>query len=301
MKNAITTASAEQARDMLAKAHKKAAEALELTQHEPTKKGIKNILNNNIIPAEKIIEKAAERGKITKAEAVALLKHVNIAYHKSGKIAGAISADMSSMCAFCEAMAKNPELICAGCYARAQREQMKVYTQLRHMLNTAILTLTAYDRQSLRTLSLGGSDILRICEDGDTPNAEAAENMIEITKLFSAGMPKNNAGYWYKNTPAVKKGIEEAGNPKKTRFIHSSPRVNVPAKAEEHDDAIFTVYDNKEAFEAAIKAGAHECKGAENGGCAGCGWFCYKCRKREAGAEPVHIAEKLRVSGKPVF
>jgi hypothetical protein len=302
-RNAITITGAEQALDILEKLHAKAEEALAKTTHEPTIKGIRNILHNNVEPAEVIIKKAIKRGKITKAEAVALLKHVYIAYHKGGKIDGAISADLSSMCAFCERMAKNPEFICAGCYARAQREQMKVYTQLRHMLNTAILALTAYDKQSLRTVTLGGSDILRICEDGDTPNAEAATNMIELTKLHEAGRPKNNAGYWYKNEPAVSAGIEEAGNPKRTRFIHSSPRMNTPAAPGKNDDAIFTVYDNKAAYEAAIKAGAHECKGTEkdSGGCKGCGWYCYKCKKREPGAEPVQIAEKLRISGKPVF
>lgn len=248
----------------------------------------------NLAALEKRAADILEKGdSMTAADRRALLSLVNVAYHNSGKIEGCHSIDSCAACDFCQRMisaaADNTLVICGSCYAAA--DAWKEAAWRRHKLNARILSTVLFTREELATLQIPGN-LCRFNEDGDTVNATMARNYLRIAFTHEYV----SFGYWYKNAPAVAEGLEAEGIrtreqlPANVRFIHSSLLIGFPAAALWFDDAIFTVYPDRETTLQAIAAGAHECNGRR---CRACGYTCYLQQRRE---KPLHIAEVLRAN-----
>lgn len=249
----------------------------------------------NLAALEKRAADILEKGDdMTPADRLALLSLVNIAYHDSGKIEGVYSVDSSAACEFCRKMisaaAADPLVICGCCYANA--DAWKEAAWRRHQLNAKILSAVLFTVKELKTLPLPDGVRVRFNEDGDTVNETMSRNYLRI----AAGRPAAFFGYWYKNAPAVEKGLHAEGIrtrealPENIRFIHSSALIGFPVRALWFDDATFTVYPDAESTLAAVNTGAHECNGKR---CRACGYFCYLSRRQESA---VNIAEVLRCS-----
>lgn len=246
------------------------------------------------------LEKAADAilakgDAMTKADRLALLQLINIAYHCSGKIEGCQSIDSCASCEFCQKMMaaaiENLLMICGSCYAAA--DAWKEAAWRRHNLNARIFSTVLFEKDELQTLKVADG-LCRYNEDGDTVNETMARNYLRIAAVF----PDTSFGYWYKNTAAVSAGLQAEGIrtraelPHNIRFIHSSPLIGFPAKETWFDDAIFTVYPDAETTAAAIAAGSWECNGRR---CRACGYHCYKMQRTET---VLQIAEVLRCSSK---
>lgn len=233
----------------------------------------------------------AKGDAITAADRRALINLINVAYHGSGKIEGCFSVDGSASCEFCQRMiaaaADNLLMICGCCYAAA--DSWKEAAWRRHKLNAFILSSVLFTAEELAWLPIDGTRC-RFNEDGDTVNVTHGRNLLRIAQT----RPGTFFGYWYKNEPAVSGALAAEGYttreslPENVRFIHSSALIGFPARATWYDDAIFTVWPDKETTEAAIKAGAWACNGRR---CRACGYFCYVHERRP---EAIQIAEVLR-------
>ena len=239
--------------------------------------------------AEKILEKGVEN--LSKADRLALLALINVAYHSSGKIEGCFSVDSCAACAFCQKMIsaalENILIICGACYAAA--DSYKEFSWRRHTLNARILSTVLFTAEELKTLAIDGNRC-RFNEDGDTVNEIHARNLLRIAET----RPGTMFGYWYKNSVAVAAGLHAEGInrreelPKNVRFIHSALLIGFPPAALWFDDALFVVYPDDKTTAAAVAAGAHECNGKR---CRACGYWCYVHKRQE---KPVIIAELLR-------
>ncbi len=243
--------------------------------------------------AHEILFKGPEN--MTQWDRFELLQLLSINLHKTGKIEGIFSIDSTAACEFCmkmrEAAQDNILIICGSCYAAA--DEYKEASWRRHKLNAAILSTVLFSEAELSALAIG--PLCRINEDGDTPNSTYARNIFRVARSH----PAVHFGYWYKNSPAIERGLimegytSRASLPNNIRFIHSSLLIGFAAPALWFDDAIFTVYPDHKTTAAAIAAGAHECNGRKCGG-KDCHYNCYLMRRREAA--PLQIAEYLRCS-----
>lgn len=226
----------------------------------------------------------------TPAERLELLALVNIAYHDGGKIEGCSSIDGCASCDFCRRMMAAAEgnilMICRYCYAA--RDAWKAIAWRTHSLNARILSSELFTREELAGLAL--TERCRFNEDGDTVNEIHARNLLRIVATHDT----TDFGYWYKNAPAVEKGLhaegihDRASLPRNCRFIHSSALIGFQVRATWFDDFTFTVYPDQETTDAAIAAGAWPCNGRR---CRACGFHCYTAERAD---RAVDIAELLR-------
>lgn len=230
-----------------------------------------------------------DKGNLTHADRVQLLRIYNPAWHDGGKIAGIMSFDSSATnCSFCRQMRQfaetHTDCICRDCYDYEQEHGFKGTNVInRHSLNMLIMSATEYTLEELETVNVG--KINRINSSGDVPNETYAVNMLNMAHVNS----NVRFAMWAKNTVAVIKAIEKVGKPDNMILIQSSLFRNIPVKAAKYFDHVFTVYDNKAKVAEAINAGAAECNGKK---CADCGYKCYL-----NGWKPgQNIAELLRVS-----
>ena len=237
---------------------------------------------------------------MTAAERAALLQFVNVAFHEgASKIDGIYSIDGTSSCEFCATMRKaaekDPAIICGGCYA--YRDKWKEAAWRRHILNARILSNVLFTVEELKALNVPAAALVRINEDGDITNIIHARNVLRLFVAF----PSASFGFWYKNVIAVAAALElegitcKADKPRNVRFVHSSPRIGIPAAAVWFDDVIFTVYPDKETTAAAIAAGSFPCNGAR---CKACGFNCYHPERNADNVQ--HVAEVLRASAATV-
>ena len=160
-------------------------------------------------------------------------------------------------------------------------------TLLMHLRDNAeMLTAGLLDeRAATYTVKPIYSRFARIESFGDTRNATHAQNYIRVT----AAHPETEWGIWTKNEQHYAAAYAAEGKPSNAHHIHSSIMLNTPdTNVPNHADAVFTVYDNETAYNAAVEAGAVPCKGVS---CMQCR-ACYTARRGENG--PIQIAEFLR-------
>ena len=196
-----------------------------------------------------------------------LIRIINVAYHKTGKIEGITSLDGSCTCNFCEklrgAVEIDKTIICGLCYAA--RDAYKEAAWRRHQLNARILSSVLFDEMALTALAI--STIYgRINGDGDIVNATHARNVLRAIRVHKM----TRFGFWYKNVPAVRAGILAEGKPVNVTFVQSSVHIGKADKPAEFTDIVFTVYPTYESLQAAIDAGAVQCNGRKCMTCLAC-------------------------------
>jgi len=180
----------------------------------------------------------------------------------TGKMSGVISISTSvALNKRCQARAKDPESICAFCFAAAMLDQ---YSDLGAKLarNTAVLTERELTLDEIPVINAEKWPLLRFESFGDL------NNMIQVYNYFliAAVNHKCKAALWTKNPDIIAAAMEYYGieKPANLVIIYSSPKVNTPAAdiLEKYDfiDKYFTVYDPKSACSVNINCGARDCR-----------------------------------------
>lgn len=208
---------------------------------------------------------------VTHSEALLALSCYHCAIHDKGKIENIMSLDSAcGGCTFCHNMRaaaeNNPDIICGRCYDAAQ-EKYRIGMYWRHAMNLLIMSTILFSVDELTFLP--AAELIRINSSGDIENVTHARNMIRYAKAH----PAARVALWAKNIAAVKKAFDIEGKPQNMIFVFSSYFINKPIKRPEYADYVFTVYNDKNAVNAALASGAMECNGKK---CKDCGYKCYR-------------------------
>lgn len=193
---------------------------------------------------------------------------VYVSDNMSGKMQGvpAISTSVA-LNPICRERAKDPESICAHCFAKATIER---YSRLGEHLaeNTAVLTASVLNDSDLPRFGYNVG-MVRFEAFGDLNNTTQVANYFNIARN-SAHV---HFALWTKNPIIIKWAIESGAiKPDNLIIIYSSPKLNKPAldifERFPFVDKVFTVYDKQTIAKEniAINCGARSC--------AGCG-LCY--------------------------
>jgi hypothetical protein len=161
---------------------------------------------------------------------------------------------------YCIARAKNPDSVCAQCYAEATINQ---YSSLEgHLIeNTELLTTQVLPFSELPIF--GNVGFVRFEAFGDLINETQAINYINI----ALANPNVNFALWSKNNGIWRRACELAGGkPENMIAVYSANKVNGPEPLPPYFDREFIVWDseetcNAEGFE--INCGARCCAGCK--------------------------------------
>lgn len=206
--------------------------------------------------------------KVYKSKFAVNPSRVYVSDNMSAKMAGvpAISTSVA-LNPICQARAKNPDSICAHCFAIATVAR---YTKLGEHLaeNTEVLTAEVLPLEELPKFGFNVG-MVRFEAFGDLNNVTQVINYFNIARVNS----HVHFALWTKNPKLIAVAIEAgAVKPANLNIIYSSPMLNAPAldifERFAFVDKVFTVYDGAtiEREDIAINCGARSC--------AGCG-LCY--------------------------
>ena len=183
----------------------------------------------------------------------------------TGKMEGMWSLSTSCLCnKYCLARMKDPDSICAKCYAERQMEWQKT---LRDKLerNTEMLTTVEIPKECMPRLNVMK---FRFESHGEL------NNVLQLKNYFTLCNTNKNTIFalWSKNTflykEARKQGLRKPGN---LIIIESSPKLNVITEpSDPWVDKVFTVFNKKFAREHGIEI---NCGGRC---CMTCETNCYK-------------------------
>lgn len=185
---------------------------------------------------------------------------VYVSDNMSGKMSGIPCISTSvALNPICAARAKNPDSICAHCFAAATVAR---YTKLGEHLAENTATLTAPLREEDIPLFNYTVNMVRFEAFGDTNNATQAANYFKI----AAANPCVRFAVWTKNPKHYELAIAGgAVKPPNLIIVYSSPLLNKPETSvfERYPfiDKVFTVYDKKTIAEKniIINCGARSC------------------------------------------
>ena len=201
----------------------------------------------------------------------------------TGKMSGVISISTSvALNARCQARAKDPESICAFCFAAAM---LDYYSDLGNKLarNTELLTTRELEPAEIPIINAEKWPMLRAESFGDLNNIVQVYNYF----LIAAVNHKCKAALWTKNPDIIAAALEHYNikKPANLVIIYSSPKVNEPAadiiKKYPFIDKVFTVYDAEtiERDGVEINCGARDCR------------KCGRCYSKRTAAD---VREKLK-------
>ena len=208
-----------------------------------------------------------------------------VAYHKSGKIEGLFSLDVSCknghFCQAMQALAPEEGCVCSLCYTNDGHD----LAHDAHAITGDILSEMELTPAEAAAVAIP-SGFLRFDCDGELINLTHAVNNVRIT----AAHPLTNCTQWTKRKELIKAAILQEGKPANLIIGYSSPFINCPLDPAENPEAnfIFTVY-TPAAIAAALARGEYPCNGQK---CIVCGFHCYKLHPDRKG--PVMVAEVLR-------
>lgn len=206
--------------------------------------------------------------KVYKSKFAVNPSRVYVSDNMTAKMAGvpAISTSVA-LNPICQARAKDPNSICAHCFAIATVAR---YTKLGEHLaeNTEVLTAEVLPLEELPKFGFTVG-MVRLEAFGDLNNTTQVVNYFNIARVN----PHVHFALWTKNPHLVAAVIEVgAEKPANLNIIYSSPKLNTPAldifARYPFIDKVFTVYDKATIARdnIAINCGARSC--------AGCG-LCY--------------------------
>ena len=180
----------------------------------------------------------------------------------TGKMAGVISISTSvALNPRCAARAKDPDSICAHCFAAAMLEY---YAGLDNKLarNTELLTKAELTPDQVPVINADKWPLLRFESFGDLNNVIQVYNYF----LIAAVNHKCKAALWTKNPDLIQAAMDHYGitKPSNLVIIYSSPKLNTPAadilRKYAFIDKVFTVYDKEHSGGVKINCGARDCK-----------------------------------------
>ena len=176
----------------------------------------------------------------------------------SGKMAGMISlSTAASVNPICAARAKDPESVCAHCYALAMLER---YNNLekKEIRNYSLLEKEIYPVEAMPKVNAA---LFRLEAFGDLGNTNQAANYFNLAKANK----RTTFALWTKNPHIIAEMMKTTGikKPSNLIIIYSSPKVNEPTTdmMDRYDfiDKVFTVYDKAHAESVNINCGARNC------------------------------------------
>lgn len=191
---------------------------------------------------------------------------VYVSDHMSGKLEGIPAISTSVLLnPICQARAKDPDSVCAKCFAM---NTVNRYKDLRHHLeeNTEALTKPL----ALNDLPRFALNVGFVREEafGDTQNVTQAINYINIAMVN----PSTRVTVWTKNPKHYMFALEEVEKPENLTIIYSSPHLNKEdayiLERYPFIDKVFTVYTDDYIKEHGIEI---NCGGRK---CVACG-RCY--------------------------
>ena len=203
---------------------------------------------------------------VKKYSSISALEKFGFCVNHRGKMAGNCSYSTSvKLNPRCMARAKDPDSICAICFAN---QLLSDYAPLEAKVarNTAAITNRILELSELPILRPGLFNAFRLESFGDLNN--------EIQFVNYANMARINPGYknvtiWTKNPDLIESAIEKYGItiPDNMNIIYSSPKVNAQVDAAAIKarypfiTAIFTVYslEYAKAHNITINCGARDC------------------------------------------
>ena len=177
--------------------------------------------------------------------------------HPQGKMKG-IPAITTSMLEnpVCAARAKNPDSICAKCYAH---KGLMCYKNARSAYGRNTRLLSSHDLQAHEIPTIN-SVICRFETHGDLCNVTHAKNYLRI----AYNNPWCTFALWTKNPAFLDKAIADLGKPANLICVYSSDKVNKVNQSYKKwwwIDKVFTVYDKDFVSEngVEINCGAKSC------------------------------------------
>jgi len=189
---------------------------------------------------------------------------INVCVNHTGKMAGMYS--ISTACTlneYCLKRSKNPESICADCFAQTMfKNPWYKWTLKRCEHNTKVLTESVLD---LEDLPLINAFAFRFESFGDIQNTMQVINYFNICRLN----PRVTFALWTKNPFIIANAIREGHDkPENLIVIYSSPIKNKPVSLAKIQsvfpfvDKVFTVWTTKEKaaeHNVNINCGARAC------------------------------------------
>lgn len=209
---------------------------------------------------------------------------INVCINHTGKMAGMYSISTScTLNEYCLKRSKNPESICADCFAQTMfRNPWYKWTLKRCEHNTKVLTTSVLDPDDLPLIN---AFAFRFESFGDLQNTTQCINYFNICTLN----PRVTFALWTKNPFIIANTIRDGhAKPGNLIIIYSSPIKNKPVslakiqKVFPFVDKVFTVWTTKE-------------KAAEHNVCINCGArACLKCLRCYTIGGENEIAELLK-------
>lgn len=223
--------------------------------------------NSKYIARMYVINAMRGKAELTTADEIALVNTIMVS-EMTGKLTGFYSISTSVlMNDRCQARAKNPDTICARCYAAASLNNydglMEATETNHYILNEFLISSDAWQVLAVPTTN----GFFRIEAFGDVASVTCCRNYIRIIRTHSF----IRFGVWTKNPDLWIKAFElESGKPENMSFIVSSifvnQRADVPETYAKYVDHVFTVFNNKEIKEKKINinCGSRDCNGCRN-------------------------------------
>lgn len=173
----------------------------------------------------------------------------------SGKMEGMQS--FSTACSvnpICQARAKDPDSVCAHCYAMSLLAMRKNLDE-KERRNLELMSSRIYNIEDMPIIN---ACVFRLEAFGDLANVTQAAN------YFTLARANRNTTFalWTKNPDIIAAMMEETGmkKPRNLIIIYSSPKVNTVCDPEYvFIDKVFTVYDKAHAADVKINCGARHC------------------------------------------
>ena len=156
---------------------------------------------------------------------------------------------------YCQARAKNPESICAQCYADGVINR---YSALSAHLTENTSVLAGIIPEALLPRFKDSVEIVRFEAFGDLFSTAQMINYINIARVN----PHVTFTLWTKNKGLARRGIEEMYKPDNLILVYSANKINTPESLPQYFDKVFTVWTSEEAARAAgfeINCGARKC------------------------------------------
>lgn len=172
-----------------------------------------------------------------------------------GKLKGIAGINTSPLAnPFCEAMSKNPDLICSKCYSRKMLQGIRKKQEPAMARNTELLSSRVLPVEDLPKYT-DHWKYGRFNGHGELVNVTHAINLLNIAKTN----PHMVWGFWTKRPSLVRHAIEEVGKPDNVILVYSSPCINMESELPEGFDRVFTVYDKEHAEQVNINCGGKKC------------------------------------------
>ena len=190
-----------------------------------------------------------------KSEITAAIKKGFCTNH-TGKMSGMISySTCAAVNPICAARAKDPESVCAHCFALAM---MNRYSALQDK-TTRNYEIMAADVYSVSVMPKVNAALFRLESFGDLGNTNQAANYFNLAKAN----PRTTFALWTKNPHIIEEMMmehPEISKPKNLIIIYSSPKLNQESAPDYwFIDKVFTVYDKQHAESVSINCGARSC------------------------------------------